>query len=94
MNEPQPAPPDACETIVSRAAVIAKIEEHLAGKLSAAALANWAFDRFYALELGQEQFETEAEPVIANALDTLMFDDDPHFRLDLEELRALIAQLG
>jgi hypothetical protein len=35
-----------------------------------------------------------AEPVIADALDALMFDDDPGFQLDQEELRALIARLS
>ena len=31
---------------------------------------------------------------IAEALDMLMFGDEPGFRLDEEELRTLIAQLG
>jgi hypothetical protein len=94
MSDSQSAPPDERRALVTRAAVIARIEEHLAGKLGAAALAAWAFDRFYALEIGEEQSEAGAEPVIADALDTLMFDDDPNFRLYAEELRALIAQLG
>ena len=93
MNDASSVPPSDT-AIVTRAAVITQIEDHLAGKLIAAALAAWAFDRFYAVELGQEQLETGAETGIADALDTLMFDDDPTFRLDAEELRALIAQLG
>lgn len=79
---------------LTRAAVIAQIEARLAGRLGDAALAAWAFDRFYAEELGQEHYEPGAELAIADALDMLMFDDDPGFRLDEEELRALAAQLG
>ena len=79
---------------ITRAAVIARIEQRLSGQLGDAALAAWAFDRFYAAELGQEQYETGAEAAIDDALDTLMFDDDPSFRLDEEELRSLIARLS
>ena len=79
---------------MTRAAVIAQIEDRLAGRLDDSALAAWAFDRFYAQELGQEDYEAGAEPAIADALDVLMFDDDPGFRLDEEELRALVAQLS
>ena len=79
---------------VTRADVIAQIEDRLAGRLDDSALAGWAFDRFYAQELGQEDYEVGAEPAIAYALDVLMFDDDPSFQLDQEELRALIARLS
>jgi hypothetical protein len=79
---------------ITRAAVIAQVEQRLSGQLSDAALAAWAFDRFYAAELGQEQYEAGAEAAIDDALDTLMFDDDPSFRLDEEELRNLIARLS
>src|SRR5689334_11921404 len=54
---------------LTRAAVIAQIEERLAGQIDDAALAAWAFDRFYAQELGQESYESGAEPAIANVLD-------------------------
>ena len=81
-------------SIVTRAAVIAQIEDRLAGQLDDTALAGWAFDRFYAQELGQEDYEAGAEPAIADALDALMFDDNPGFQLDQEELRALIARLS
>jgi len=74
--------------------VIAQIEDRLAGQLNDSALAAWAFDRFYAQELGQEDYEVGAEPLIADALDALMFDDDPDFQLGQEELRALIARLS
>jgi hypothetical protein len=82
------------DTIVTRAAVAAQIEARLAGRLTDAALAAWAFDRFYAEELGNEEFEAGGESAIADALDALMFGDDPGFRLDEEELRALVTQLG
>jgi hypothetical protein len=84
---------DRQTSALRRADVIAQIEERLAGRLGDAALAAWAFDQFYAQELGQLSYEIGAEPAIADALDTLMFDDDPGFRLDQEELRALIARL-
>ena len=91
MTEHQPA---RQPSVVTRAAVIAQIEDRLAGQLDDSALAAWAFDRFYAQELGQEDYEAGAEPAITDALDALMFDDAPGFQLNQEELRALIAQLS
>lgn len=79
---------------ITRAALARQIEARLAGTLSDAALAAWAFDRFYAEELGTEGYEPGVEEVIADTLDALMFDDDPHFRLDETELRGLLARLG
>lgn len=93
MTEPCEAPGPR-PAAVTRAAVIDQIEARLAGRLGDAALAAWAFDRFYAEELGEAAFEAGAEPAIADALDALMFGDDPSFRLSEEELRALAAQLG
>jgi hypothetical protein len=86
--------PNTPPHVLMRAAVIQQITARLDGQLSDAALAAWAFDRFYAEELGTEEYEPGAGQLIADALDVLMFDDDPVFRLDEEELRALIAQLG
>ena len=94
MIEHQPGALADPTNIVTRAAVVAQIQDRLAGRLDDAALAAWAFDRFYAQELGQEDYEAGAEPIIADALDALMFDDDPGFRLDQEELRELIARLS
>jgi hypothetical protein len=94
MTEHQPVSPAQQSNIVTCAAVIARIEDRLAGRLDDSALAAWAFDRFYAQELGQEDYQAGAEPLIADALDALMFDDDPGFQLDQEELRALIARLS
>ena len=82
------------DTTITRAALARRIEARLAGTLGDAALAAWAFDRFYAEELGTERYEAGAEDVIADVLDALMFDDDPSFRLDETELRGLLAQLG
>jgi hypothetical protein len=94
MNERHSAASGNRSATLTRAAVIARIEERLADRLDDTALAAWAFDRFYAEELGQEEYEAGAEPAIAETLDALMFDDDPGFRLEQEELRALIARLG
>ena len=88
----QPAPARGPTT--TRATIAARIEARLSGQITDAALAAWAFDRFYAEELGSEAYETGAEATIADVLDALMFLDDPGFRLDEEELRGLVAQLG
>ena len=80
--------------ITTRAAIVARIEAHASGQLSDTALAAWAFDRFYAEESGNEAYEAGAEAAITDVLDALMFGDQPGFRLDEEELRALVAQLG
>ena len=88
----QPAP--ARVPFTTRAAVVARIEARLSRQLGDKALAAWAFDRFYAEELGNEAYEVGAEVAITDVLDVLMFSDDPGFRLDEEELRALVAQLG
>lgn len=82
------------DEVITRTAVARQIEARLAGKLGDAVLAAWAFDRFYAEELGTEAYESGAEAAIADALDALMFDDDPSFRLDEAALRALLARLS
>jgi hypothetical protein len=94
MAEQQPVLSADQTHMLTRAAVIAQIEARLEGRLDDAALATWAFDRFYAEELGTEHYESGAEQVIAEVLDALIFDDDPGFQLDEEGLRALVAQLG
>ncbi|GIV96922.1 MAG: hypothetical protein KatS3mg057_1579 [Herpetosiphonaceae bacterium] len=75
--------------ILTREAVIAKIEERLAGRLSDAQLAAWAFDQSYAYEVEEIDYEEGAEELIDEVLDELMFADDPAFQLDEEELREL-----
>ncbi len=82
------------EGLITRALVAEQINARLAGTLDDVALAAWAFDRFYGEELGTVTFEVGAEHVVGDVLDALMFGDDPSFRLDEEELRELIAQLG
>ncbi|KAB8140421.1 hypothetical protein F8S13_23390 [Chloroflexia bacterium SDU3-3] len=78
---------------IRRSEVIERIEARLAGQLAQSALAGWAFDRFYAEELGNEVYEPGAEGALADALDALMFCDDPGFGLDTSELAALIQNL-
>ncbi|HWQ14261.1 MAG TPA: hypothetical protein VNL77_15790 [Roseiflexaceae bacterium] len=92
-GEPKAAEDAAPATTLTRAAVAERIAQRLAGRLSDAALAAWAFDRFYEVELGAASLETGAEDVLEDALDALMFGDDPAFRLSEEELRALAARL-
>jgi hypothetical protein len=94
MSERHLVQSDNQQAIITREALLAQVEDRLAGRLSDDALAAWAFDRFYAEELGYEQYEAGAEQQIADVLDALMFDDDPGFRLDEEELRGLIARLA
>ena len=94
MTERLPATIEERSNILSREAVSARIEARLASQMDDATLAAWAFDHFYAQELGQEQYEVGAESAIADSLDALMFGDDPGFRLNEEELRALVARLA
>ena len=94
MSEHQPDVPVRSTDILTRAALITQIEDRLSGRIDDSALAAWAFDRFYAQELGYEDYEVGGETAIADALDALIFDDDPGFRLGQEELRALIARLS
>lgn len=84
---------DAYLTITTRADIIARIEARLNQQISDEALAQWAFSRFYAEEIGAEDYEAGVEPLVAEVLDTLMFGDDPSFRLNEEELRDLLARL-
>lgn len=85
--------PDDHATVTTRSDIIAHIHARLDGRISNAALAKWAFDRFYAEEIGDEDFESDAEPAIAEVLDALMFGDDPDFMLDEAQFHDLLAQL-
>ncbi len=73
--------------------IIANITAHLNGQLSATQLANWAFDRFYAIEQGVECVSEDTSEIVADALDALMFADEPPFALDDADLRRIIARL-
>lgn len=79
--------------MLTRNDVITTIEAHLAGQMNAVALAGWAFDRFYAHDLGEEEIDEEDAEVIMAVLDELMFADDAAFALDEIALRTLIARL-
>lgn len=79
--------------MVQRNDVITKITERIAGKLSAAALANWAFDLFYAIDQGQEAVAPDDTDALADVLDELMFADEEPFALDDADLRRLIVRL-
>ena len=79
--------------IVRRTDVITEIERLIQGHASSAEVAGWAFDRFYAIEQGEEELASEDEEVIAMALDDLMFADDDSFALDDVDLQRLIALL-
>ena len=79
---------------LTRVDLVKQIQARLAGQLDDSGLAAWAFDRFYAEETGQIDYETGSEPVIAEVLDTLMFGDDPSFRLNEDELWELVVRLG
>jgi hypothetical protein len=79
--------------IVTRSDVITKLEDRLAGRLSADTLATWAFDLFYELEQGETEVAPEDADSIAAVLDELLFADDERFALDLDDLRRLVARL-
>jgi hypothetical protein len=79
--------------MVKRSEVIEKIEARLSGELSDATLAAWAFERFYAEDMGNETFAEEDAVTIRSVLDDLMFCDNPHFALDAHALQQLIVRL-
>jgi hypothetical protein len=79
--------------VITCTMVAEQIDERLSGALTNEALAAWAFDRFYDVELGLARFEEGAAARIADVLDALMFSDDEAFRLNEEELRRLAALL-
>ncbi|RRR72519.1 MAG: hypothetical protein EI684_10060 [Candidatus Viridilinea halotolerans] len=79
--------------ILTSSEIIAQLEQRLAERMSAAALANWALATFYALEQGRLTVaETDAAP-FAEVLDALMFADDARFALDEAGLRQMVARL-
>ena len=80
--------------VLVRVDLLKQIQARLEGQLDDPGLAAWAFEHFYAEETGQIDYEPGSEPVIAEVLDTLMFSDDPSFRLNEDELRELAVRLG
>jgi hypothetical protein len=79
--------------ILARSEIIAQIEQRLAEKTSAAALAEWALDTFYALDQARLTVTEADATVIADVLDELMFADDARFALDESDLQRLLARL-
>jgi hypothetical protein len=79
--------------ILARSVVIARLEDRLAGRIDDRGIAAWAFDSYYALEQGELSIDPDDADLIADALDDLMFADDPSFALDEADLRRLIARL-
>lgn len=79
--------------IVPRSDVIERIEARLAGRLSDAALAGWAFDLFYEIDQGQREVAEGDAEAIGLALDELMFADEESFALDEADLRRLLDRL-
>lgn len=79
--------------MVQRSDLITKIEDRLAGRLGAAALAAWAFELFYAIDQGQREVVAEDADVVADLLDELLFADDESFALDETDLQRLLARL-
>lgn len=79
--------------ILLRSDVTAKLEDRLAGRLDAAALAAWAFERFYEIDQGERTVPPEDADVVADVLDELMFADDESFALDEADLQRLLARL-
>ena len=78
---------------LTRVQVAEQITIRLAGQIGDTKLSGWAFDRFYRLELGEEQLELGHEDLIRDVLDELMFADDAQFQIGELELRALVARL-
>lgn len=79
--------------IVTRNDMIAKLEDRLAGRIGAAALAAWAFDLFYRLDQDELEVADEDVDAFAAVLDELLFADDERFALDETDFRRLLQRL-
>lgn len=79
--------------VLGRGEVAGQVQARLAGGLDAKALAAWAYARFYEEEMEELVLEPDAEDLLREALDELMFADDASFALDDDALRALLARL-
>jgi hypothetical protein len=90
-EDDRPRSPSA--VTLAGAEVEQQIRARLAGAISGAQLAKWAFDRFYQLELGVAQPEPGREELLERVLDELMFSDEAGFELDEAGLRDLLARL-
>jgi hypothetical protein len=90
----KPTTPTTEPLPVLRSEVQHQIQAHLDGKLTLQALAGWAFNLFYAVETEERVLELGFENMLAEALDALMFSDEPAFTLSVTELRELVQQLN
>jgi hypothetical protein len=79
--------------VLGREEVAAKLRERLAGRLDAKALAAWAYARFYEEEMEELSLEPDADDLLREVLDELMFADDEAFALDDDALQALLKRL-
>lgn len=79
--------------ILMRNDVITQLQQYLSGAINAEHLAGWAFDRFYAIDQGQESVEPADADVIADVLDELLFADAAPFALAPDAVQRLIARL-
>lgn len=80
--------------VLDRAMVIAALQSYAAGQQSAATLAAWAFDQFYAEEEGTLSYELGYRQVLAEVLDDMMFSDDADFALSPTDVERLLDTLA
>jgi hypothetical protein len=79
--------------ILIRNDIITQLERYQAGAQSAAALAAWAMDQFYAIDQGRLSVDLADAELIADLLDELMFADDERFALAATDVHRLIERL-
>jgi hypothetical protein len=79
--------------ILMRRDIRTQLQMRLAHRVSAEQLANWAVDRFYALEQGTLTVDEHDQALFRTILDDLMFADSPGFALDDTDLQRLVARL-
>lgn len=78
---------------LSRAAIEVQIEQFVQGKLSAQALAAWAFNQVCDEEEGLVHYEPGYAEAIIAVLDDLMWADDAAFRIDRDATHLLKTRL-
>ena len=95
-----PAPDiSALPAAEQRRAVAQAIEAHLLGSVTLAALAQWALRAFHAREVAAlddedaDDDDVSPDDAVVEALDLLMFADDPAIAPPRDELSALAKQL-
>jgi hypothetical protein len=86
-DERLPPAPDAATLPASE--LVARLAALRDAKTTPAVLASWAFDQFYAIEMGR----LVAMPMVEQILDDLMFLDVEPEPIDPARIAALIAEL-